>query len=66
MSTLDGEADFYESDTLTYRSSTEFYETELPNGYYAIVFEMSDIRGNTVTSEAAIFDYTDGDRTYNE
>jgi len=66
MSLLDGDFDYYEVDEFTYTESTEFHETELGDGCYAIIFEMSDIRGNVASSEAALFYYEDGERTYLE
>lgn len=64
-SSLYGEDDFeaYEIDTFTVTADTAFYEIDLPDGEYVMVFEMRDAVDNCAYSEAALFTCEDGDIT---
>ena len=64
-SSLYGEDDFeaYEIDTFTVTADTTFYEIDLPDGEYVMVFEMRDAVDNCAYSEAALFTCEDGDIT---
>ncbi len=64
-SSLYGEDDFepYEIDTFTVTADTAFYEIDLPDGEYVMVFEMRDAMDNCAYSEAALFTCEDGSFT---
>ena len=64
-SSLYGEDAFeaYEIDTFTVTADTAFYEIDLPDGEYVMVFEMRDAVDNCAYSEAALFTCEDGDIT---
>ncbi len=64
-SSLYGEDDFeaYEIDTVTVTADTAFYEIDLPDGEYVMVFEMRDAMDNCAYSEAALFTCEDGSFT---
>ena len=64
-SSLYGEDDFeaYEIDTFTVTADTAFYEIDLPDGEYVMVFEMRDAVDNCAYSEAALFTCEGGDIT---
>lgn len=64
-SSLYGEDDFeaYEIDTFTVTADTAFYEIDLPDGEYVMVFEMRDAVDNCAYSEAALFTCEDGNIT---
>ena len=64
-SSLYGEDDFepYEIDTFTVTADTAFYEIDLPDGEYVMVFEMRDAMDNCAYSEAALFTCEDGEIT---
>ena len=44
-------------------ADTAFYEIDLPDGEYVMVFEMRDAVDNCAYSEAALFTCEDGDIT---
>jgi hypothetical protein len=60
-----GDDDFeaYTVDTLTVTANTAFDEIDLPDGSYAMVFEMWDAMGNSAYSDAVLFDCNGGDIT---
>jgi len=61
--TLSGDDDLelYEVDTVTVTEDTEFYEGNLPDGTYAMVFDMRDTAGNFALSDYCFFDCEDGE-----
>ena len=56
----------FEMDTFKVTEKTAFNETELGDGRYALLFEMKDAENHTYTSEAAIFNVTDGEMEYEQ
>ena len=57
MASMSGDDDFemYTADTLTVTADTAFGEAALPDGVYAMMFEMRDAMGNYACSAAAQF-----------
>jgi len=55
--TISGDDDFeaFEVDTLTVTEDTAFYETDMGDGEFMILFEMVDARNDTLWSEPAFF-----------
>ncbi|MBQ6788472.1 MAG: hypothetical protein IJO85_12235 [Lachnospiraceae bacterium] len=58
VATASGDDDFeaYTVDTITVTADTVFAETHLPDGSYAMVYEMRDAMGNYAYSDAVTFD----------
>ncbi len=58
VATASGDDDFeaYTVDTITVTPDTVFAETHLPDGSYAMVYEMRDAMGNYAYSDAVTFD----------
>ena len=48
---------------LTVTANTAFGETALPDGQYAMVFELRDAAGNYAWSDAVLFDCLNGEIT---
>ena len=65
MSSHSGDDDFetYTVEEITVTASTSFGEAPLPDGRYAMVFEMKDALGNYAYSEAVTFDCANGEIT---
>ena len=63
LASYSGDDDFemYAVRELTVTSDTSFGEMPLPDGQYAMVFEMWDAVGNSAYSDAVIFDCTEGE-----
>ena len=63
MSSLSGDDDpeAYTAETLTVTADTAFAEMTLPDGSYAMVFEMRDAMNNYACSDAVIFQCESGD-----
>ena len=63
LATASGDDEFegYEVDTFTVTEDTSFYEIELPDGSYNMLFEMRDAMGNYAYSDVVTFDVIDGD-----
>lgn len=63
LSTFSGDDDFemYTAEELTVTADTAFGEASLPDGQYAMVFEMRDATGNYAWSDAVIFDCAGGE-----
>ncbi len=63
MASYSGEDDFemYKVDDLTVTADTEFYEVDLFDGNYALVFEMWDASGNFAYSDIVDIEITDGE-----
>ena len=63
LASYSGDDDFemYTVDELTVTADTSFGEAELPDGCYAMVFEMWDSAGNYAYSDAVTFDCVDGE-----
>ena len=63
LASFSGDDDFqmYTAEELTVTADTTFGETALPDGSYAMVFEMRDIAGNYAYSDAVTFDCADGE-----
>ena len=63
LATASGDDEFegYEVDTFTVTEDTSFYEVELPDGSYNMLFEMRDAMGNYAYSDVVTFDVIDGD-----
>ena len=63
MASYSGEDDFemYKVDDLTVTADTEFYEADLFDGNYALVFEMWDASGNFAYSDIVDIEITDGE-----
>ena len=63
LASYSGDDDFemYTVDELTVTADTSFGEAELPDGCYAMVFEMWDSAGNYAYSDAVTFDCIDGE-----
>ena len=63
LSSISGGDDFepYEIDTLTVTADTAFSEAALPDGDYAMFFEMTDATGETVSSDMIVFTCEGGD-----
>ena len=57
----DDDFEMYTAEELTVTDSTSFGEAELPDGSYAMVFEMWDAMGNDVYSDAVTFDCENGE-----
>lgn len=51
----------YEMDTVTVTESTAFYESDLGDGVFMLIFEMTDGQGNTVYSDPSMFEVADGE-----
>ena len=56
----------FEMDTFKVTEKTSFNETELGDARYALLFEMKDSENHTYTSEAAIFNVTNGEMEYEQ
>ena len=58
MASFEGEDDFepYTADTFTVTEDTTFGEMALPDGTYAMIYEMRDAMNNYAYSEAAAFE----------
>lgn len=65
VSTLSDDEDFiaYEADTITVGANTAFGEIDLPDGQYAMVFEMRDALDNRAYSQPATFTCDGGEIT---
>lgn len=65
-STITGDDDLeaYIMDTFTYHKNIVFDTAPLPDGEYALQFEMSDVIGNTVYSDFLFFWFEDGEIYY--
>lgn len=63
MATVSGDDEFepYMVDTFTVTSDTVFGEIELPDGCYAMLYEMRDAMDNYAYSDQVIFDCVDGE-----
>ena len=63
LSTFSGmdEFEMYTAEEITVTAETSFGETALPDGGYAMVFEMWDSAGNYAYSDAVTFDCADGE-----
>ena len=63
LSSISGDDDFepYEIDTLTVTADTAFSEAALPDGDYAMFFEMTDATGETASSDMIVFTCEGGD-----
>ena len=63
MSTLSGDDDpeAYAAETFTVTADTAFAEMALPDGSYAMIFEMRDAMNNYAYSDAVIFECESGD-----
>lgn len=63
MASYSGEDDFemYKVDDLTVTADTEFYEVDLFDDNYALVFEMWDASGNFAYSDIVDIEITDGE-----
>lgn len=63
MATVSGDDEFepYEIDTFTVTADTAFGETELPDGCYAMLYEMRDAMDHYAYSEQVIFDCVEGE-----
>lgn len=59
----DDDFEMYAAEELTVTTGTSFGETALPDGQYAMVFEMQDAAGNSVYSDAVTFDCAGGEIT---
>ena len=57
----DDDFEMYTAEELTFTDSTSFGEAELPDGSYAMVFEMWDAMGNDAYSDAVTFDCENGE-----
>lgn len=57
----DDEFEMYTADEVTVTADTAFGETPLFDGSYSMVFEMCDISGNSVYSDAVTFDCANGE-----
>ena len=57
----DDDFEMYTAEELTVTDSTSFGEAELPDGSYAMVFEMWDAMGNDACSDAVTFDCENGE-----
>lgn len=57
----DDDFEMYTAEELTVTDSTSFGEAELPDGSYAMVFEMWDAMGNDAYSDAVTFDCENGE-----
>ena len=53
----------YTAEEITDTADTSFGETALPDGQFAMVFEMRDSAGNYAWSDAVIFDCLNGEIT---
>lgn len=62
LASYSGDDDFemYTAEELTVTADTAFGEAPLPDGQYAMVFEMRDAAGNYAYSDAVLFDCADG------
>ncbi len=63
-STISGdeeEFDEYEMDTVTVTADTAFYESDLGDGVFMLIFEMTDGQGNTAYSDPSMFEVADGE-----
>ena len=65
LASYSGDDDFemYTADELTVTADTSFGEASLPDGQYAMVFEMWDAMGNYAYSDAVLFDCVGGEIT---
>ncbi len=63
LASYSGDDDFeaYAAEELTVTADTSFGEASLPDGQYAMVFEMRDAAGSSVYSDAVTFDCADGE-----
>jgi len=63
MASFSGDDDFemYSAEDILVGAETCFDEVQLPDGCYAMVFEMWDAMGNYAYSDAVIFDCIDGE-----
>ena len=63
MASFEGEDDFepYTADTFTVTEDTAFGEMALPDGTYAMIYEMRDAMNNYAYSEAAAFECKNGE-----
>ena len=63
LGSFSGDDDFemYAAEELTVTADTSFGEAPLPDGRYAMVFELRDAVGSYAYSDAVIFDCTDGE-----
>lgn len=63
LASYSGDDDFemYAAEELTVTADTSFEEAPLPDGQYAMVFEMRDAAGNYAYSDAVTFDCTGGE-----
>lgn len=57
----DDNFEMYAAEELTVTADTSFGETALPDGQYAMVFELRDAAGNYAWSDAVLFDCLDGE-----
>ena len=61
----DDDFEFYEVETFTVNENTSFYEQDLGDGEYIMMFELKDFMKNTVYSQAVQFS-VDGEDIYTE
>ena len=57
----DDDFDPYTAQTLTVTADTAFYEQPLPDGTYAMVYEMQDAMGGYAYSDLVFFTCADGE-----
>ncbi len=57
----DDDFEMYAAEELTVTADTSFGEAPLPDGRYAMVFEMRDTAGSYIYSDAVFFDCADGE-----
>ena len=59
----DAEVEEIEGEKITWKDSYKFTEENLPDGKYAFLFEVTDIKGKSTLSDAAFINYKDGEIT---
>lgn len=64
LSDENAEATEVPGDPITLKEGFKFEETDLGDGNFAFMFEVVDTANNTVDSEAALFEYKDGEVNY--
>ena len=57
------EVEEIEGEKITWKDSYKFTEENLPDGKYAFLFEVTDIKGKSTLSDAAFINYKDGEIT---
>ena len=57
----DADPEAYTADTVIISENTTFGEVQLPNGQYAMLFEMYDATGASALSDVVLFDCADGE-----